>query len=77
MSAPIVFTNDEQSALDRVSQLSKAVSKVDSDIAKINRRINEGKQQRDRLVARKLALNERLHAVIETIDTAKTRLETL
>lgn len=75
MSAPIEFTPDEQAALGRVAQLSKAVSKTNADIAKINRRILESKQQRDRLVARRQVLSERLRVVIEVIDTAKERLE--
>ena len=71
MSAPIEFTEEEQSALSRIDDLSKAVAKANKSINQINHRILREKGRRDKLVARKEVLSERLRHTLEVIDTAK------
>ena len=71
MSAPIEFTEEEQSALSRIDSLSKAVAKANKSINEINRRILRDKGRKDRLNARKEVLSERLKHTLEVIDTAK------
>jgi hypothetical protein len=68
----VEFTPEERVALGNVDKLARGVSKADFGIAGINRRILRLKNQRDRLIARKVELDKRLVKAIETIDTSKT-----
>ena len=73
MSAPIVFTDEERSAIGRLDKLSKALSQTNKELKDVNRRIIREKATRDQLIARRNMYRSRIKEFLELIDTAKNR----
>jgi len=73
MSAPIVFTNEERSAISRLDKLSKALAQTNRELEAVNRRILREKAARDQLVARQEMYRSRMKEALELVDTAKNR----
>lgn len=75
MSAPIDFTSDERSAINKLDKLTKALSQTEREIKSMNNRILRGKALRDQLIARRDKYRTRIRSHLDLIDTAKNRLE--
>ena len=73
MSAPIVFTDEERSAIGRLDKLSKALSQTNRDLKDVNRRILREKANRDQLLARQEMYRSRIKEALALVDTAKNR----
>ena len=73
MSAPIVFTDEERSAISRLDKLSKALSQTNRDLKDVNRRILREKANRDQLLARQEMYRSRIKEALALVDTAKNR----
>ena len=73
MSAPIVFTNEERSAIGRLDKLSKALAQTNKDLKAVNRRILREKANRDQLIARQNMYRTRMRGFLDLVDAVKNR----